>query len=289
MSTWDSKIEAAEVVYADWEKRFKVRALEDYFEGFQWSKALEESEEPYVINLFFSSIEAKSPSLSFNEPVFRISPTARSLEENSEIAFEYATNNENVLNTWVLDSSNNFSEETKAAIDDAWARFGIIEVGYESDYISNPKSEKPAFKDDYEPRNSKNSKPRIKRKPTKPSEREKVFIKNIPAERFRVSAFNDFYLDNCDWCGYFEYVRVDDLKSVTDFKNLDKIAGYTHSLNRHFDEEERKMLEASPDVVRLWKIWDTRLKKKFYIVNGHEIYSKDYEFFPFIDLRLRTF
>ncbi len=142
---WLEKIHTAERYHKIWEDRYKVKLLEEFEEGFQAQSEVES----YVLNLFYTTIEIKTPSIVFRKPTVTLKPTARALSLDSEGAFMFARNNEDLINTWLLDPDNDFSTEILAAIDDAWSRFGIVEIGDSTNWIDKPKLIKPKMDSDY--------------------------------------------------------------------------------------------------------------------------------------------
>lgn len=291
---WINKIDAAKKLKKQWSEKYKTELLEQYYEGFQWGG--DTSDNPYVINLIYATIETKMPILIFDNPKFTITPKPKSIFEDPESSFQIALNLEDALNQWAGDDENVFQEEMEGALLDNWFRFGVVELGYSANWMENPKANKPVLKSDFTTLNvDKNN--TLKNPEVLPAD-EGVYIRHIPASNFLVSSENAKYLSKADWCGYFELIRLRDLLSNKDF-DLDGIqyAGY-HSEEHasvvnepvvgESDSEERR-LEKTGDYVKVWKIWSRRDRKKYYIIEEHNkiIYTGRYNIFPFVDIRFR--
>ena len=284
---WAEKIREADEYHEKWERKYKVRVLEDYEEGFQTADKTD-----YVLNMFFSTIEVKSPALTFTRPIFNIKPKPQSIVENGEQAFQYAMNNEDLINTWVLTERNNVSSEIKSAIDDAWSRFGIIEVNYSADWIDNPKVAKQPLESDYKPGVDKRNLRKMRREPDQIPVNESEYLRNIPAEQFRVSPDDDAELHRCDWCGYWERVRIEDLLLLPHLINKEKLrqsVGESKLSSENQTEKERQQADTvrTLEFVRIWKVWDNRARRRYIFVNDLLAQDIEYTVFPFVELRFK--
>lgn len=283
---WAAKIDAAEKYHSDWEKKYSVTGLEEYEEGFQWGEGID----GYVMNMFYSTIEVKSPLLLFTEPVIHIKPSATAIAQDSESAYQFASNNEDLLNNWLLDESNNFSNELIDSITDAWARFSVIEVGYSADWIDNPKVRHPKVTSDYKPGVDRHRKS-LMQQPQKIPTNERIYARNIPAERFRVSTNDGNELSQCDWCGYYDIVRIEDLINNKVFINLKDIKPNLFTSDQVSDEQRKKvetLQRSEEEFCKIWKIWDIRAQQRYIFVGTDVlIYKKSYKRLPFNTLRFK--
>ncbi len=283
---WEEKIEEANKYHDAWANLFMVKALEDYEEGFQ----VAEHTEAYVLNLFYSTIAVKTPTLKFTNPIFDVSPSAATVTEHQENAYEIAENIEDTLNTYVTDEKNNFPQEILSGIEDSWSRFGIWEVGYESTWIDNPKVKSPKVRSDYVPGVDKRRERSRRSDPELIPEQERIYCVNIPAEHFRVSTNDATELWQCDWVGYYDYVRVEDLLALPGLKNKEELSRRASLETTGEDDAEVKAkieFGGSLDIVKIWKIWDLRAKRKYCFSGSVEFYNKPYEIFPFESLRFK--
>lgn len=283
---WEDRIKRAVKFKKQWSDKFKVEALVKYYEGFQWMEdaTSQPAEQKYVINLFFSSIETKVPSLLFQNPIFHIAPKPKSLALDPEAAYASAENREDVLNDWITDEDNHVADVIEAAIYDAFPRFGIIELGYSADWIQNPYVNKPAYQKDF---NEVDGNPVIRTSVI--PRNEKLYIKHIPARNFFMSIPDKPLLEQNDWCGYYEYYRVIDLKNNKSLINVDQITGgYLQDLPD--DATEREKYQGSGDFEKVWRIFDLRENKKFLYAEGANIIISKREKFkhlPLVDLRFK--
>lgn len=290
ISTWKRRITAANKLYNDWRKRYKVEALEKYYEGFQWAGQEDDDSNPYVLNMFYSTIETKMPTLIFDCPHFVITPRPDQIVEDPDEAFLSSQNLQDALNTYVDQENNNFNSNVEAPIMDSWFGFGIIESGYSADWINNPKAPKPGRPDNKDQSEQHN---RIKI-PFKLPVNERVFTKYIPYDQFRVAPGAQRELWELDWCGYYEFYHVDDLRTIKNFDRYDYQGGLgedelltiSDGISKH---DSDFVLSGQRDYVLVWKIWDNRNKKAIVFVPGYDviIYEKPFKEFPFTSLRFR--
>lgn len=284
VQVWNEKITAARTYYKKWERDYKVNLLEEYEEGFQAKSDVEF----YVLNLFYSTIEIKTPSIVFRKPTVTLKPTPRALAIDSESAFAFARNNEDLINSWLLDPDNNFATEILAAIDDAWSRFGVIEIGYSTNWVDNPKLRKPKVASDYRPGVDKRSQRNVDNSPEQIPADERVYAKCIPAKNFVVSTNESNELIQCDWCGYREQIRIEDLLASNIIKNKDDLQGSSFLELSDGSSVDKRIFEDNPDgYVWLWKIWDIRASRKYILTSKTVLYNKPYKIFPLFDLRFK--
>lgn len=284
---WQDKKDRANRAYKLWSERFKTEALEQYYEGFQWTEL---DDMPYMLNMFYATIETQNPSLLFQNPGFQVKPRPATLRLDSDSAYEFATNlNDAVLN-WLLDDNTNFGDEVESAILDARFRFGIVEVGYSADWIDNPNADKPILRSDRE-RNVDPSR-NIISQPAQLPRNERIYIRHINAQRFRVSAIHHKYLNQCDWCGYYDFIRLQDLQANPDIK-IDEIrfTGFSGEdlYDMEVDEKDSEKVQTKGDYILVWKIWNNREKKKYLFSDIHTkpLRVSNFERLPFIDLRFK--
>ena len=66
-SHWMERLRKSNEHFDKWEKKFRCKTLEKYTEGITGNEA-------YYLNLFYSSIKVKKPSLLFSSPTFSLTP-----------------------------------------------------------------------------------------------------------------------------------------------------------------------------------------------------------------------
>lgn len=286
-STWMTRVKAANEHYYKWAQKNKCEKLEKYYCGDQWEPN-GTNYEPYVINKVFSTIEIKLPTLLFDSPVFHIKPKPKGMAYDIENAIKKALLREDLLNTIVADTDIAVAEEVELAILDAFFRFGIIEVGYSANWVVNPNADKPILRSDNEP--YVDSRGNVLKQPKELPETERIFVKRISAKRFRVGGLEGSRLDNCNWCGYWEFVRVEDFKANKNLKNLEYL-NWAGTRSSDFVPEEYgpeiDSLVRTGDLLKIWKIWDIRKKKYYVFTEGQALthLEEDFERLPLFDLR----
>lgn len=264
---WRKKIEAANKYYEDWENRYECKYLEECYEGFQWKneKAMGVDYKAYVVNLFFSSIEAKIPSLIFNTPVYTLRP--RPYQGGFDQATEFAKCRlkEDTLNSFALKEENSFSEELEDIAYNAFFRFGVMEVGYSTDWMENPKAGLPLHEDDA-------SEGLKVTNPTKLPVNERIYVQSIDPRCFRVGGRTNRHLDLCEWAGYYTYFLREELEANTSLDNLDKIDFKSRTPVYDTMDPEKTDLE------KVWFIWDNRKKRKLMIHDRSGLVLKSTKF-----------
>lgn len=286
-SNWKRRVRAADDYFEQWQRKFKCKLLEDYYEGKQWRE--NDQYEPYIINMFYSTIEVKKPSLLFTEPLFHIKPKPSKAEYNLEAAAFESQLLEDTLNSFLADKNLMFGEEIDMSILDSWAYFSIVEVGYGAEWINNPNAGKPVLKSDYTDEFVEHN-GQILKQPEQIPEKEWIYVKRIPAHRFRVGGFDSAFLRRNNWVGYYEFVRIEDLFATPGFiglKDESAFPGVSRSEEFLYDPNENQTAKQG-DLVKIWKIWDLRAKEFFILRDSpSKIIFKPEKFdrLPLFDLR----
>jgi hypothetical protein len=262
------RIHAANLHYNTWMRKFKVDALKKFYEGQHYVDQTDE----YYINMFWATLEIKLPGMVFSNPKFYVTPKPSELKNDAETAFTVASNLEDALFDFTSEEKNHFADEGEMACLDSFFGFGVVEIGYSAKFVENPNLPKPEIPSDYADGMDEKKGKVIQLA----VEDESVYIKQIPFENFRVSAINHRYLDRCDWFGYYEYMRVADLKADPNLRNTDKFATGHYSsaevglgLSADTEEEAERQAHIENDCVKVWRIWDNRSKKRFMFCEDH--------------------
>ena len=220
-SLWSTRVTKADEYYEKWSTRFKTSSSEEYYEGFQWAST-SANYTPYVMNLVFSTIEVKIPNLLFDDPIATIRPRPGKAEYDPDTAWVGATIKQDIINTWTSDKDNNFVSEMELCIVDAFFRFGIMEVGFATSWVENPNANKPVLKSE---RRTDAEDGSILKEPEMIPLSEVNYVRRVEPWRFRVGGMDSYDLKRCNWVGYYEYVRREDLLATKNLKNLDEVAG----------------------------------------------------------------
>jgi len=288
-SKWISRINKATEYYDDWSNKFNCNLMEEYFYGFQHSGT---ERRKYVINLIFSTIEIKKPTLLFQNLVFRIKPKPKSVDFNYETAIRRCQLREDTLNTIVSDPENDFETEFEMFLTDAFFRFGIMEVDYSANWIENPKAGQPILKSDSEPYADPDDSGNTIKQPEELPENERVYFKRIPAWRFRVGGVDGHSFKRCSWVGYYDFFRLADIKANKELNTEDiewngaRSEDLVDTPTSDSEIEDEKYLK-SGDYVKVWTVFDLRSKKKILILeDGSKILlEKKFSRFPLTALK----
>lgn len=287
-----SNLRIASTYHKKWWDKFRVSDSIKYYEGQQWagySTYFKNDYRPSVVNLVFSTIEVQLPSLLFSNPVFNVTP--KKTASNPEGESRKTKLQEAALNTFVTDPDNLFAEEIEDAIIDSYFAFGMIEVGFDSNYVTNPNAGKPYIRKDGATLQDTDGKQIIE--PEEIPDWEQVYVKRIHPSQFRVGGMDSKYLDRCNWVAYYEYVDLMDIKGNKALKNTNKIP-YTGSRTEEFDSgfedrsPEMDELCKSGDVIKLWHYWDLRRKEFHLFTPSWEedyLYNIEFKYLPLFPLR----
>lgn len=282
---WQTRVNRADKAYKDWAEKFKTDRLEEYWEGMQWdAESLKKG--AYVINLCFPAVEIKIPSLLYYRPKVTISPRpARADDQMSDIQ-NRAKLQEDTLATVLNDPNLNFLNQHEFGIRDSMFRFAVVEVGYTSSWLDNPRAGKPILIDGVEAQEeAKDSDGNVQVEPDRVLSSEQLYLKWIPAKQFRVSFPAKNILEENDWCGYYEYHYPDDLVRNKQLSNTSGIKT-THKIQTAGEvTTDDPEVEKQKEMVKVWKIWDMRTKTRLIFLDSGEkfLYEKKYKTLPFSD------
>lgn len=279
------KLEKAEKVYKDWTCKFSCTDLAEYYEGAQ----LPPGEDGYVTNLFYSTYQVKEPNIVFHQPIFNCTPRPWQYQFDASNAMNQAQLATDVLNSFVVHKKTKFPRNILTAILDSGSHFGVVEVGYDATWKRNPNAGKPVSIRDV---TDQVSEAKIVEEPALIPQSEWIYVKRIPPENFRVSRNNNtIALDECDWVGYYDFIRVEDVKDKTPgFRNFETIAELSLKMVQGYSMQEVGNLvgeDIMVDNIKVFKFWDLR-QKKFFIVGcetGYVHYDEKFKRLPLFDLR----
>lgn len=290
---WLERWSRATKYYEEWETRHKCKDLADYYEGQQYDPATyPEGMDPLVFNLFYSTVEARLPLMSFQNPIAQIKPKPGRMDWEPDAAIQEANLRTDMVNTFVTDPANHFSDVLESAIIDSQFYFGLVEVGYSADWYENPKVRKPILKTDENSDEAPESpkKNLAKEQPEELPEEERIFVKHIPPKEVRIGGNDKWITEQCSWIGYREYFRNEDLESNPRFaKLLDRTESAASIRSDDFVPEEKgaENSETGSDLNECLIIFDLRRKVKLLIskTNGIQLGEISFDRLPLFPLR----
>lgn len=293
-SIWNTKISDANNVFSRWSTKFKTVDCEQYYYGRHWEIPEGVEYEPYQTNEIFVALDVKQPTLLFSSPQYSVKPKPGRSNVDIDAASRRAFLRESVLNYFATNEETQLAESTELAILDAFFRFGVVEVGYSSDWVDNPLSGKLVLDLDRSTDFDYDD-PQIVYEPSKLPANERLFVKHINAENFRVGGLsNAGSLESCDWCGYWEWFRIDDLIAhygIADLYRTNTTSDFYTGTDYYEDSVTSEFQEIinNSKLCRVWKIWDNREKQKLmFLENTARVFSqKPFNRLPIIDLRFR--
>lgn len=270
---WQMRLESANEAYDKWAKKYKVEKLEEYYYGEQWQRDVYAGEyEPYVNNRFFIALDVKLPSLIFQNPQFVIKPKPTKQDFDEEGANMRAKLRQDMLNFFFQSNQNDWGIELDLALLNSMFAFGIVEILHTSDWIENPEADKPVLRSDLEQYISEDE-DEIVKQPKRVPAKERLVLKYIPSNRFRVSTLSHPNLNKCAWWAYWEYFDVRDLEQNQNYDTSEWNMVTGRSSDYMEDEALRDEMEEqvlAGDLVKVWKIFDNRTKTVEYWPDGHD-------------------
>lgn len=286
VGTIQKRINSANRTYDEWATEFNADLLEEFYYGHQWANETEEwDRRKYCINLFYPAVNISKSSLLFSTPKYKVTPRPTRIDDPLSNSSIRAKLQEDTLNSYVSDPKIGFEMESGLGVLDAMFSYGVAYVGYSADFIDNPQAGKPILKNDQTPLLGEDSEPIAQ--PAKIPQSEQAFIKWIDAKTFRVSDNCPNRLTSCDWCGYYEWHRIDDLKANPRYKNTSGLIATgkmkdSEARPTSSDEEKEKA-----GLIQVWFIWDNRAKLKQVFVQGAEkfLLEEKFKFLPFAVLK----
>jgi hypothetical protein len=288
---WRKRVGYANKLYKKWSDRYYTDRLEEYYKGKQWAGLSdEEADKRYVINLVFAAIETAKPSLIFYRPQIKIQPRPGRAEQFGNQSDAKAKLAEDTVQTFIDDPDIDFVGETSLALQEAHFRFGVVEVGYTADWLDNPNAGKPVLKEG-KTENDEDGKMLDEdgkeiAQPDSIPENENLYVKHIPAHTFRVAISSKNKLGRNDWVGYYEWHYVEDVKRDKTYKNTANLKS-TGTVSKDLRDED-KDVDAHHGMVKLWKIWDLRTKKRHVLADGHDkflVEDRPFTFLPFSTIK----
>lgn len=287
---WLTRIEKAIEYKKKWSQRMKCDKMETYYMGNQWEPS-GTNYEPYVINLIFSTIEIKLPTLLFTNPIYHVKPKPISGEYDFDMAMKKSLLREDILNTMTTSKIKDFADHIEAVILDAFFRFGVIRIGYDADWTQNPNADKPILRSDSDPesyyRDPDNN---VIKQPAKLPKNERIYVERIHARNFYVGGINSGpSLEECNWCAYYKWARIEDLQANPnlDTEKLNWAGGRSQDFVESEYGPEVDELVRSGDICKLWHVFDIRAKKELLIADPQATHlaTIKYKRLPIKDLR----
>lgn len=289
---WQERVAAATKLYEAWEERFEVKALEEYREGYQWrGKTRDEAKALYMVNLFYGAIEAEKPALVFTTPEYRCRARPSVGDDIGSQAQELALLCQDTIQSIVDDRQTEFALNVGLALDQAYTRFGVVEVGYTADYVDNPQADKPVIKpDSEEPVVGEDGAAVTQPKFLLREGSEQFYVRQIPASQFRVSISDRNSIQSNDWVGYYEYQRLEDLQANPVYKNT-KTLKATANLDKKLSDlfsDATDDAKSKWGLVKVWKVWDLRARTRCVFADGNDKFlleGQPWSVFPFALLK----
>jgi hypothetical protein len=269
-----SRIHSSRELHDSWESVFRCSELHAKYCGTaQWLEEEDPESDKYYVNLFFAGVETKKPSLVFSVPRFIVKSRPSRADDVTSTTTYRAKLYQDTINTIAPDRRVGFLSEALLALHESFFRFGVVEVGITGDVVDNPRAGKPMLADDGTKLTREGDLP--VHEPETLIVEEHPYVKWIPASQFLVSTSNKNALERNDWVGYYEYVRVEDIRANPaydpDVRKRVKAGG--HNNDQGSPSSTPGAPGDSPEAsatVCLYKVWDLRAKVRRVFCEGTE-------------------
>jgi hypothetical protein len=290
-----------------WETNYEVDRAHDYVRGFQRSQEDEkdaQGDKRYQINKILAALKAKIPTIFYYHPYIRIRPSRGREDAPEQKVSERAELLQDTINTIIRMPETRFKQECMMALKEAHWSFGLVEAGYEADWAENPYQAKPSPLAENEDVEKELEMPEAGSLEAELMNEDQVphaesfYVKHIPARQFFVANNDRSSIEQQDWVGYWEWMYVKDVQRTESFENTKELRASAKMAGGEsgYDKELAPMAGAdSPedvpaDMVRVWKIWDQREKKRYVMAEGHDQFLKQepYVTLPLFPLRLEV-
>lgn len=295
---WQRRINDAVKAKQKWAKAYMVEKGKRYYKGFQRSQddMVDAKQNPKVqVNLIGPTIATRLPNQYYYHPYAKVVGSPAISDTPGQEIEDKAQLLQDTANTIIRDPATGFKRETLMALKEAQWMFGVIETGYSADFIDNPLFKRPALVENEQDAEEITAQPDAK-PPDGVQPRgmdpqdieslellisdEQFFVKRIPPETFYISISGNPWLEANDWCGYYEWMYVEDVRESPAFKNTEKLkaTGYISSdYTSASNPEPPKGIGDDPEPTgdqdregqcKVWRIWDMRQKTKYTFAEG---------------------
>ena len=302
---WFKRIATAKEAKKKWEEDYEVDRAHDYVRGFQRPAGEEkdaQGERKYQINKILAALKTRIPSLFYYHPHVRVKPARGRADSVGSTISDRAELLQDTINTIVRQPKTRFKPETMLALKEAHWAFGVVETGYEAEWGENPYIQKPTLIENEDVRKELEDNQIIPEEDSIEEELAKLkevphaetfYVKHIPARQFYVASNDKSATESQDWVGYWEWMYVEDVRRSESFSGVDDLkptakmaeGGNDSDLTPIGKDDTTK--DVPPNMVRIWKIWDQRDKKRYVLAEGHDRVLKEGGFYylPLSDLR----
>jgi hypothetical protein len=308
---WFKRISNAKKQKQKWEDNYEIARSFDYVRGFQRDSQDEldaQGDRKYQINKILAALKTRIPALFYYFPYVRVKPSYGRADSVGSQVHERAQLLQDTINTIVRQKKTRFKPETMMGLKEAHWAFGVTEVGYTAEWGENPFISKPTLVESDDVQKDLEEIGVLPEEDSPESEMAKLeevphaetfYVKHIPQRQFYVATNDRSATESQDWLGYWEWMFIKDVKRCESFENTEDIkatakitseggGGLDKDLIPTIKDDEAK--DIPPDMVRVWKIWDQREKKRYVLAEGHDRILKvsEYYYLPLSTLRFEV-
>jgi hypothetical protein len=291
LRSWRSKIANARKVKSEWEKKYQIKDLENWYLGHQ--RNFEEmAKDTPVVNQIWSTVESILPSVLYYNPKFGVRPKpGRADDPGSSVdGADLASRcqlREDMINNIYNDPEYASREACDLSLKESMFAFGVTIIGYSADFNENPNKDKPVLDDKNEPTLDSQGQPIIDTR-GRVIVQEDVFVKRIPWQDWYISSSNKNRTVENDWVGYTEKVYVSDLRKDPYY---DQVAAQRAKADSNLIDDKDKPStpedNSDSETVTKWTIYDFRTRSLLQFVEQGDLYLKreELKMFNVADLR----
>jgi len=297
-----ARIKAAQKVKAEWERNYRVDQCRSSVLGFQRSADDERDaagDRRYQLNRIGAAFKIRIPDLWLNVPFAKVQASNAREDAPMQTVDERAQLLQDTANAIINQPQTRLVDEGLNSLKESFWAYGVLEVGYDADWIDNPLAQKPSLvKTEEEERQlapppQENLKADMMTLLAQVPGNERFFCRYIPAKQFLVSSNDRTNTEALDWVAYWEWMYVEDLKKTPSYfteglqsTGKERPGGYDEALFTVKKEDLDQEIYAG--MVPVWKLWDLRTKTRHVLAEGFDHYLKqaDFKYLPVFPLRL---
>jgi len=289
---WKARLDRSHRLWDDYRT-----VIQKYYDSYEGYFEEQDSNPNYIhIPLAFAHVKFRIPSLLLKNPFVKV--TARTPFERVDSPGDFIASQsqgvpslnpegqpvrDNVLGAEILENALNyelkamrFKAQAKRAIMDALFCYGVIKVGYHTEYTYNP-AQTPLEIQEAELAGRSDRETLEWNASVK---RESVWAIRVDPWDFRFDPdikMLDEELSQCRWVAFRSIRPLDDVKSDPLYKNTTLLEGTAYPDDFDSDEGKKSSQQDALEepYVILWEIWDKKEQKIYVIAEGHDDFLRE--------------
>lgn len=147
MRTWMKRIEVAKSVKDSWSKQYRVEDCYQYWRGKQRDEPTDGLDRKAQHNMMHPDVDEQIPSVYFYEPYGKVVASPGHEDTPGETITQKCQLLQDTGIALTRDKKAGFRENSFLALKESYWAFGVVETGYDPDFIENPMAERPPLRE----------------------------------------------------------------------------------------------------------------------------------------------